>query len=138
MQGLTAEELAAVERVAELQTFDIGEVVFHEGDDADAVFFVLAGLVSVRLNLGGIGRDRRLASLGAGVAVGEMAFLEEGRRSADVVAEEDSLLARIALDDLRRIGEQYPGVLSQFSANLARNLAGRLRRANEQVRSLAQ
>jgi glutaminase len=138
LQGLTAAELAAVERVAQLVTVEIGEVVFHEGDDADAVFFVLSGLVSVRLHLGGVGRDRRLATLGAGVAVGEMAYLEEGGRSADVVAEEDSSLARVAVDDLHRLAEEFPGVLAKFSANLARNLSGRLRRANEQVRMLAQ
>jgi SulP family sulfate permease len=67
-----------------------------------------------------------------------MAYLEEGRRSADVVAEEDSLLARLAVDDLRRLSDAFPDLLAKFSANLARNLAGRLRRANEQVRMLAQ
>ncbi|MDQ1430025.1 MAG: glutaminase [Actinomycetota bacterium] len=138
LQGLTSEELAAVERVAEVRKVAAGEVVFREGDQADAIFFVLAGLVSVRLPLGGLGRDRRLATLGAGVAVGEMAFLDEGRRSADVVAEEESVLARLSIEDLRQIGDELPGVLAKFSANLARNLSGRLRRANEQVRMLAQ
>jgi glutaminase len=137
LRGLTTEELVAVERLAEIVPVAIGDVVFHEGDPADAIYFVLSGLVSVRLHLGGIGRDRRLATLGAGVAVGEMAYLEEGGRSADVIAEEDSLLARVGVDDLRRLGEELPGVLAKFSANLARNLSARLRRANEQVRTLA-
>jgi CRP-like cAMP-binding protein len=94
--------------------------------------------VSVRLPLAEMGRERRLASLGAGVAVGEMAFLDEGRRSADVVAERDSVLARLSIDELRRIDRVAPRVTATFSANLARNLSGRLRRANEQVRMLAQ
>jgi glutaminase len=138
LRGLSPAELAAVEAVTEVRSVEIGEIVFHEGDDADAVFFVLSGLVSVRLPLGGAARDRRLATLGAGVAVGEMAYLEEGRRSADVVAEEDSILGRLAVDDLRRLSDDFPDLLAKFSANLARNLAGRLRRANEQVRMLAQ
>ncbi len=66
-----------------------------------------------------------------------MAFLDEGQRSADVVAEEESLLARLSIDDLYRICDDLPGVIAKFSANLARNLSGRLRRANEQVRMLA-
>ena len=114
-----------------------GEVVFREGDHADAIYFVLSGLVSVRLPLAETGRDRRLATLGAGVAVGEMAFLDEGKRSADVVADRDSMLARLSIGDLHEIGEVAPRVTSTFSANLARNLSGRLRRANEQVRMLA-
>ncbi len=135
--GLTTDELAMVERVATVQRLPAGEIVFREGDHADAIFFVLAGLVSVRLHLVGEGRDRRLATLGPGVAVGEMAFLDEGLRSADVVAERDSTLARLSIDDLREIGRTAPQVTATFSANLARNLSGRLRRANEQVRMLA-
>jgi glutaminase len=137
LQGLTAVELAAVERVAEMMSAEPHDVVFREGDHADSIYFVVEGLVSVRLPLRGRGRARRLATLGAGVAFGEMAFLDEGRRSADVVVEEPSRLARLSIVDLRRLGERHPAVLAKFSANLARNLSGRLRRANEQVRMLA-
>jgi len=135
--GLTPEELALVEAVVEVLEVTEGDVVFREGDHADAIYFVLSGLVSVRLPLAETGRDRRLATLGAGVAVGEMAFLDEGARSADVVADCDSKLARLSIGDLRKIGEVAPRVTATFSANLARNLSGRLRRANEQVRMLA-
>ena len=137
LAGLTSEELALIEDAIELIDVARGDVVFREGDDADAIFFVLSGLVSVRLPLDDAGRDRRLATLGPGVAVGEMAFLDEGKRSADVVAEQDSRLARLSTEDLRRIGEQEPCATRTFAANLARNLSGRLRRANEQVRMLA-
>jgi len=135
--GLTGAELALVRDAVELLAVPAGEVVFREGDHADAVFFVLSGLVSVRLPLAEKGRDRRLATLGPGVAVGEMAFLDEGRRSADVVAERDSTLARLSIDDLHEIGQVAPRATATFAANLARNLSGRLRRANEQVRMLA-
>ena len=116
-----------------------GEVVFREGDHADAIYFVLSGLVSVRLPLVGHTRATGGSPRSApGVAVGEMAFLDEGERSADVVAERDSLLARLSIDDLHEIGQSNPrGRSRTFSANLARNLSGRLRRANEQVRMLA-
>jgi len=135
--GLTTLELTMVERAVDTMHVGEGDVVFREGDHADAIFFVLSGLVSVRLPLAEKGRDRRLATLGPGVAVGEMAFLDEGKRSADVVAERDSTLARLSIGDLREIGRAAPNVTATFSANLARNLSGRLRRANEQVRMLA-
>ncbi len=137
LRGLTPEELVLIEDAVEVIDVERGDVVFREGDDADAIFFVLTGLVSVRLPLDDAGRDRRLATLGPGVAVGEMAFLEEGTRSADVVAEQDSPLARLSIEDLKRIGDQEPCATATFAANLARNLSSRLRRANEQVRMLA-
>ena len=85
--------------------------------------------------LGGLTPDE--LALVQHVAVGEMAFLDEGRRSADVVVERDPALARLSIDDLREIGRTEPSVIAKFSANLARNLSDRLRRANEQVRMLA-
>jgi glutaminase len=135
--GLTPEQLALVQDAVEVMHVPAGDVVFREGDHADAIFFVLSGLVSVRIPLAEPGRERRLATMGAGVAVGEMAFLDEGRRSADVVAERDSVLARLSIGKLHEIGALAPGATATFAANLARNLSGRLRRANEQVRMLA-
>jgi glutaminase len=137
LRGLSSDELQLVEDAAEVVHVERGDVVFREGDHADAVFFVLSGLVSVRLPLAEKGRERRLATLGAGVAVGEMAFLDEGMRSADVVAERHTTLARLSIEDLREIGRVAPSATATFAANLARNLSGRLRRANEQVRMLA-
>src|SRR5207253_8212233 len=58
--GLVDDELALVEAAVEIIEVPAGEVVFREGDHADAIYFVLAGLVSVRLPLGAMGRDRRL------------------------------------------------------------------------------
>jgi glutaminase len=134
--GLTLDELALVEDAVVMMQVPAGEAIFREGDHADAIYFILSGLVSVRLPLTDRGH-RRLATLGPGVAVGEMAFLDEGRRSADVVAERDTVLARLKIDDLHAIGKQAPRATGTFAANLARNLSGRLRRANEQVRMLA-
>jgi glutaminase len=67
-----------------------------------------------------------------------MAFLDEGKRSADVVAERDTMLGRLSIDDLHEIGQESPRLIATLSANLARNLSARLRRANEHVRMLAQ
>jgi glutaminase len=86
----------------------------------------------------GQGRERRLATLGPGVAFGEMALLDEARRSADIVAEIDSVVARLPIADFRRLAVEHPGITEKFSLNLVRNLSARLRRANEQVRRLAE
>src|SRR5262249_23489930 len=67
--GLSADELALVEAAAVTLEVRAGDVVFREGDHADAIYFILSGLLSVRLPLADLGRDRRLATLGPGVAV---------------------------------------------------------------------
>ena len=137
LRGLTDDELRAVEKAAATQLASEGERIVHEGDDGDTVFFVLAGSVSVRVELDE-GRSRRLSTLGAGVAFGEMAMLDDGRRSADVVADEDTVLARVSVTELRELGERFPNLVTTIYRNLAANLARRLRSANGQVRALEQ
>ena len=137
LAGMSPEELASLDAVTECHKVEAGEVVFGEGDESDAVYFLLSGRVRVRLQMEH-GRERRLATLGPGVAFGEMALLDEARRSADIVAETDSVVARLPIADFRRLALEHPGITEKFSLNLVRNLSARLRRANEQVRRLAE
>jgi glutaminase len=127
----------AVELVAELQPVTTGDVIVRTGDAADAMYFVLEGSVSVRVPLAS-GRSRRLSTLGAGVAFGEMAILDDQPRSADVVADEDGALARLAVDDLRELAIEHPNLAATLYRNLSVALSRRLRSANEQVRALEQ
>jgi CRP-like cAMP-binding protein len=93
--------------------------------------------VNVQVQLDG-GRAHRLSTIGPGVAFGELAMLDQSKRSADVVVEDDSLLARIAVDDLRTLAARFPQMMTTIYRNLATILARRLRAANEQVRALDQ
>jgi glutaminase len=135
LAGLSDAELRAVQRVAELQPVSSGQTVFRTGDAADAMFFVLAGSVSVRVPLAS-GRSHRLSTLGAGVAFGEMAILDAQPRSADIVADEDSALARLSVDDLQALAVEHPNLAATLYRNLSVALSRRLRSANEQVRAL--
>jgi glutaminase len=137
MAGLTDDEVAAIEAASELVFARPGEVIVREGDEGDRMFFVLSGSVSVQIELEH-GRRHRLSTFGAGLSFGELAMLDEGPRSADVVADDDSVLAAVAVRDVDTIGAKFPDLLTKLYRNLARNLARRLRAANAQVRSLDQ
>jgi CRP-like cAMP-binding protein len=118
--------------------FDAGAVLAREGQDADSVYFMLSGRVSVRLHVDGQGHGRRLASFGAGVAVGEMALLDAGSRSADLLLERASTVAELRVDDLDALDRELPGLKGTIYANLAHSLSDRLRRANNRIRALEQ
>jgi glutaminase len=72
------------------------------------------------------------------VAFGEMALLDGDVRSADVVADDDAVLARVGVSDLRRLGAEQPDLIAAIYRNVAANLARRMRAANAQVRALEQ
>jgi glutaminase len=135
LQGLSDDELTAITDRVELRELVSGESVFREGESADTVCFVVEGAVSVRLPLAG-GRSHRVAGFGAGMAVGDFGLVERAPRSADVVADEISLLASFPIDDLVVVDVEHPGVAAKVYSNLARLLAQRLRNANDQIRSL--
>ena len=135
LAGLTDEELAAIVRHVELLEVDAGELVFRIGEPADTVCFVVSGAVSVLIPLDG-GRSHRVAGFGPGMAVGDFGLVERGQRSADVVADERAVLASFPVGALAEVDAEVPGVAAKVYANLARLLAGRLRNANDQIRSL--
>jgi glutaminase len=139
LAGLGDAEMAAIELAASVCTVEAGTVVIREGDVADEMYFLLAGRISVLLPLGAgaAGRSRRLATLGPGVAFGELALLDEARRSADVVCEQRSTIASLSLAALQQLQASYPSIGPTIHANLARLLARRLRAANAQMRALA-
>ena len=50
----------------------------------------------------------RVASLGPGLSFGEMALIDGGRRSADVVADERVVCYGFSVEQLREIGKTTP------------------------------
>jgi glutaminase len=137
--GLGNAELSAIERVLDVRTVAAGTTVIREGEVADEVFFLLEGRISVVLPLDVRfgARSRRLATLGPGVAFGEMALLDEATRSADVVCDEPSIIASLPLRALHDLDRSHPAILATIHGNLAGLLARRLRLANAQIRALA-
>jgi glutaminase len=136
LHGLSAEELAAIDAIATVSVVPAGTVVVREGEPADALYFVLSGEVSVRLGVGGEGRQRRLATFGPGLAFGEMALIDDGVRTADVFTDTDSTLAAVTVADLDTLGAAHPVLIATLLRNLSCQLAAWLQRANAQVRAL--
>jgi glutaminase len=140
LRGLNTDELAAVTAASQPHRIRAGDVLFKQDDAADSVFFILSGALSVLLPVRDDVADetsRRLARLGPGVAVGEMALVGDSGRSADVVAVQDGVVAELSTAAIAACAAAHPGLLTHLHVNLARVLADRLRRANDQLQLLA-
>jgi len=68
--------------------FSAGTVIFREGDPADEAFVVEAGCVVISRHLGG--RSVVLGSLGPGGIFGELALVDEDRRTATATTAEET------------------------------------------------
>ena len=103
------------------------------------LFFVLArGSVSVQIRVPTQTgeRKRRVASLGPGLTFGEMALLDGGNRSADVIADEQVVCYGLAVEQLQELAAEHPNIMITILGNLTRDFYERLRHANEDIRTL--
>jgi len=132
LAGLSVDELAELNALAAIRTYQQGERIVSTGDPASSLFFLRSGVVHVTLPDG-----IRLATLTAGMAFGEMALLET-HRSADVFADMSATAYEISLADFERFREQHPKAGERIMRNLAQLLADRLIAANARVNLLTE
>jgi sigma-B regulation protein RsbU (phosphoserine phosphatase) len=93
-----------------------GTSVFREGDEGDAVYFVVEGRLAIEKN--GV----KLLSRSEGECVGELALIDEGPRSASVVAETDALLQKWERADFQRTLAASPELANRILRILVRKL----------------
>ena len=68
-----------------------------------------------------------------GESFGELALLDQGKRSADVIANVESLLLCISSSGLDKVFQEAPALAAPFLRALARATAARLRSANKRL-----
>lgn len=112
--------------------FKAGEVVFQEGDVADAAFMILRGSVEIRVRVPGSSRaedSRLLATLDTGEVFGEMSIIDESPRSASATAVEPTTCLRFPADEVLALIESHPVATRE----ILRTLVSRLRAANRKL-----
>jgi CRP-like cAMP-binding protein len=108
------------------RTVAAGESLFRHGDPASTFAILLTGRFKV-VARAATGRQVLLGLRGPGDLVGEIAILDRGGRSADVVAVEAARVAVGSADALQRVLAERPGAMLA----LCRSLNRRLREADE-------
>ena len=119
------QKLASFLQYMELVKLNPNEAVFNKGDHGDAMFLVLQGEVRARSMVGG--RESTLSTLGVGECFGELAVLDEGPRSADVIANVESVLLKISSTALKRLFQEAPALAAPFLLALNKIIAARFR-----------
>ena len=104
-----------------------GRTVFSQGDPGDALYVVVSGAVEVRGERDGQGE--RVAVLGPGDCLGEMALVTGDPRSATVVTLSETRLLRLDKERFQALSERHP----VFLRELARVLCRRIARTSEDV-----
>ncbi len=106
---LLDDELAALRDVGIERRFLPGDRLVSIGDVSRELFYVTSGLVKIVV-VSEAGTESVFGLRTAGVFVGDMATLNNERRSADVVAVEPTTAVVVSADRFERYLEQYPAV----------------------------
>jgi CRP-like cAMP-binding protein len=113
----TKRDLHKVAKIAKIRTIPKGTRLMAEGETGETMFAILNGVARVSRN------GRKVATLGAGDAVGELAVLGRTERNATVDAETDLQVAELSRRALARLLADVPA----FSQKLLEALAARVR-----------
>lgn len=102
---------------------------FIIGEPGDAIYFVLQGVVDIRLPSGTY-HYKRLDSVGPGSYFGELGFIDPGPRSASAVVTRDAELLMLSRAQLKTLnGRASNEAALELLLRLARSLTRHLRRA---------
>jgi SulP family sulfate permease len=112
-----------------------GEYLIRQGDEADDLYFIEQGKVSVYLELES-GEQVRLQTLGLGTVVGELGLYLGKTRTASVIADLPTIAYRLTQTALFEMKEKEPELAATFHEFVVRLLSERLFVANRSLEAV--
>jgi CRP/FNR family transcriptional regulator, cyclic AMP receptor protein len=114
--SLSTRQLRHVAGLAKIRRFHDGAVMMRAGDAGDAMYVLLDGRATVRVSRGrGVGIEM-------GAFVGELALLDDGPRTATVVADGPVVALSVSRASFRKLLRSEPPIAVAIAEELARRL----------------
>jgi glutaminase len=137
LAGMDEQTLAQLQRCMDSVDYPAGATIIAAGQEKDdRVFLIRDGEVSVVLSLAH-GAHQRIATLSSGMSFGEMVMLGQAARSANVHADTAVGCWTLSAKALDELAVAHPEIKIAVLTNLSRDLAQKLRQANQLIRVLA-
>jgi len=115
------EELAGL---LEERDLSIGETLFEQGDEADALVLVVRGRVELASR-----RSAEKMAVGAGATIGVLALFAVGTRETSLVGADASDLLLLRREEFLRFAEDHPRAAFRIAAAVAAEVAQHARAA---------
>lgn len=116
-------DLGKIAKAGDQLTVKEGHTLVQQGDAGRECFVVIDGTATVKRG------NRKVASLGAGDCIGELALLDHGPRTATVVADGDMDLFVIGSRQFASVLDEVPSLARKVMAALA----GRVRELDSKM-----
>lgn len=126
-----------VSRICTIRKYRKDEKIIKEGEIGSEMFIVYDGAVEIQKR-SRAGDDFTVVKLKAeyNVFFGEMALVDDDKRSATVIALEDSVFIVIDKEDFEKLGNRKPEIGLPITRVILKTLTSRLRKTNEDMLTL--
>jgi len=131
-EGLSHLELEALSNSSIMRNYPKNTVIINENDNADSLYVIESGKVKVYCSDKN-GKEFIMNTLTDGDYFGELALLDDDKRSASVRTMEKANFCIIYKEDFNKVLEQHPNI----AKTLIRNLTRRVRKLTQDVKALA-
>ncbi len=115
--------------------YRIGDYVFREGEEGDALYIVKEGTVKLTKGLGG-GEPIVVAMLGEGELFGEMSLISDASRSTNCVFTTNGKLWRLSRERFEKLEKVALPIYTKLLKNMAVYLCDRLNTTTREVAKL--
>jgi hypothetical protein len=129
LAAMTDDQLERFAQFMQVEKVPQWAVIVKQGDHGDSMYFILEGELRVRMNV--LGKETILATLTVGDFFGDISLFDQGPRSADVVANTDSLVVRISAAAFDELAREAPEIATPFLRAIGRTLTARIRADNK-------
>ena len=120
------------------KSFGAGKSIIEEGEQGQELFIILNGEIEILKKT--LQNEKytvaTLSSAMGGIFVGELALIDDDKRSASVVAKNNCECLVIKRGDFVKFGNENPQAGLAITRDLAKQLSGKLRKANTDVITL--
>ena len=115
LSSLSPEELATLAKRTVRKRFNVGELLFSEGEQSFGLYIIARGKVRIFKSSAG-GREQVLAINVPGESVAELPIFDGGRYPASAIAIEDTQIAYISSRDFHAYCIEHPEVAMKMLA----------------------
>ncbi|HVM48988.1 MAG TPA: cyclic nucleotide-binding domain-containing protein [Candidatus Acidoferrum sp.] len=129
LASMTDDQLERFAQFMQVEKAPQWAVIVTQGERGDSMYFILEGELRVRINV--MGKETILATLTVGDFFGDISLFDQGPRSADVVANTDSLLVKVSSSAFDQLSHEAPEIATPFLRAIGRTLTARIRADNK-------
>ena len=131
LAGLSDDQLHRFAEFMEIEKVPQWTVIVKQGDPGDTMYLIIQGELRVRMTV--MGKENILTTLGPGEFFGDISLLDHGPRSADVVANVDSVVLKITAKAFEELSKKAPELATPFLRNIGQTLSARIRADNKRL-----